>query len=88
MSNWSRLVGIITIILIFFPGSLEHKSWIWLAKTFQSSDKFLASKETVVLRQKESETWKFGFNQLQSVWISNETLFQVFDIASQSINYC
>ena len=26
------------------------------------------------------------FNKLQSVWISIETLFQVFDIASQSIN--
>ena len=26
------------------------------------------------------------FNQLQSVWISDETLFRVFDIASQSIN--
>jgi len=26
------------------------------------------------------------FNQLRSVWISDETLFRVFDIASQSIN--
>ena len=26
------------------------------------------------------------FNHLQSVWISDETLFRVFDIASQSIN--
>ena len=26
------------------------------------------------------------FNKLQSVWISIETLFQVFDIACQSIN--
>ena len=27
-------------------------------------------------------------NPLQSVWISDETLFQVFDIASQSIDNC
>ena len=27
-------------------------------------------------------------NQLRSVWISHETLFQVFDIASQSIDNC
>ena len=26
------------------------------------------------------------FNQLPSVWISDETLFRVFDVASQSIN--
>ena len=26
------------------------------------------------------------FNQLRSVWISDETLFRVFDIASQSID--
>ena len=29
---------------------------------------------------------EFFFNQLQSVWISDETLFRVFDIASKSIN--
>ena len=28
------------------------------------------------------------FNQLRSVWTSNETIFRVFDIASQSINNC
>ena len=28
----------------------------------------------------------FFFNQLRGVWISDETLFRVSDIASQSIN--
>ena len=29
---------------------------------------------------------EFFFNQLRSVWIFDETLFRVFDVASQSIN--
>ena len=28
----------------------------------------------------------FSFNELRSVWISDETLFRMFDMASQSID--
>ena len=34
----------------------------------------------------KKEAWPSFFNQLRSVWISDETLFGVFDIASQSID--
>ena len=46
-----------------------------------------------LIRSNISNTWlkktapRF-FNPLLSVWISNEALFRVFDIASQSINNC
>jgi hypothetical protein len=35
---------------------------------------------------KSLNTEKCFFNPLQGVWISDETLFQLFDIASQAIN--
>lgn len=45
------------------------------------------------MRYPDTEKWvektrrsRVFLNQLRSVWISDETLFRVFDIASQSIN--
>ena len=49
--------------------------------------------EECFIRYPNTEKWvektrrnRVFFNQLRSVWISDETFFRVFDIASQSIN--
>ena len=42
--------------------------------------------QTVRSGLKKGSGAEFFFNQHRSVWISDETLFRVFDIASQSIN--
>ena len=44
--------------------------------------RYLHTEKTV----KKTRRSRGFFNQLRSVWISDETLFRVFDIASQSIN--
>ena len=40
------------------------------------------------LKKQGAGEFFFFFNQIQIVWISDEKLFWVFEIASQSINNC
>ena len=54
---------------------------------------YIKHEEECFIRYPNTEKWvektkrsRVFFNQLRSVWISDETFFRVFDIASQSIN--
>ena len=60
MSNRSRLVGIIIILIFFLTVWNTNLEFGWL-KPFNPVNKFLVSKETVLPHQWESEAWKFGF---------------------------
>ena len=55
--------------------------------------KFIKHEEVCFIRYPNTEKWvkknetqRSSFIQLRRVWISDETLFRVFDIASQSID--
>ena len=60
-----------------------------------TSKQYIKHEEECFIRYPNTEKWVektwrsqvfFFFNQLRNVWISDETFFRVFDIASQSIN--
>ena len=63
------------VCLFFSPKAM------WISKTMKS-----VSSNIQTLRLEKRGASRVFFNQLRSVLISDETLFRVFDIASQSIN--
>ena len=76
LTNSGHSVFLFIFIQMYFMRTLRLK----LFKV-----KYIKHEEECCIRYPNTE--KTGFlNQLRSVWISDETLFPVFDIAPQSIN--
>ena len=80
-SDWSESLSLNLIAPIGLSSEPTDKKKIKLAV-------FQVIYQTQGRVKKVEKTKRCQANQLQSVWISNETLFRVFDIASQSNNNC
>ena len=65
------------ISLIFF------RSWYNTSNTRKNVSSDIQTLRSVLKKQGATE---FFFNQIRSVWKSDETLFREFDVASQSID--
>ena len=77
-SDWSESLSLNLIAPIGLSSEPTDKKKIKLAV-------FQVIYQTQGRVKKVEKTTRCQANQLQSVWISNETLFRVFDIASQAI---
>ena len=71
-----------TLFLKSVSGAVH--SWFWC--NISNTRKSVSSDIQTLRSGWKNEAQPSFFNQLRSVWISDETLFRVFDIASQSID--
>ena len=80
--------SVLRFLLLNFTVHFLWKIGTWTSSCYISNTRKSVSSDIQTLRSglKKRGAAEFFFNQLRSVSISDETLFRVFDIASQSID--